>query len=114
MDKQIKRIGTDRWNRPVFQGESGKIYCDINLGKETPKYCTKLNNDFDGEPDLPMPKNWNPTILESKQKKQVIKINENQLKQIVTESVKRVLKENIDGDSYMSWDNDLLYELADF
>lgn len=44
-------------------------------------------------------------------KKQVIRLNENQLKQIVMESVKRVLKESkYDGLSQDDWDN--LYRSA--
>jgi len=93
MDKTIKNIGKDKWGRTVYQGESGRLYCDTAMNDRFgrgSKFCTKANNEFDGEPDLPMPQDWNPQIIESK----AIKVSEAQLRNMIAESVKKVLKEN--------------------
>ena len=50
----IKLIGVDNWDRPVFKDESGNLYKDINLGSGNLALCTALNNDFYGEPDVPV------------------------------------------------------------
>lgn len=97
MDKTIKYVGTDTQGRKVYQGESGRLYCNTTImPNRPPHYCTKLNNDFDGEPDLDMPQNWNPTAIDGNNTgKNTISINESQLRRIVKESIRKVLTENI-------------------
>lgn len=63
MDKILTYIGKDDWDRPVYKSENGNLYCDVNLGEGTPKFCTKYRNEFYGEPDLPMPETWKPKII---------------------------------------------------
>lgn len=50
----IKLIGIDSFDRPVYKSDKGVIYKDINLGKGVISLCTVLNNDFDGEPYRPL------------------------------------------------------------
>lgn len=46
--------GRDDWDRPVYEAE-GRLYVDVNPRKGwKPGICTKLNNDFYGEPDMPI------------------------------------------------------------
>ena len=46
--------GRDNWDRPVYECE-GRLYVDVDpRGGRNPKICTKLNNEFDGEPDTPI------------------------------------------------------------
>lgn len=60
-DKQevlkVKIIGIDNWDRPVYQDEKGKLYKDINLGTGCLALCTATNNQFYGEPDIPIEDN---------------------------------------------------------
>lgn len=99
MDKIIKFIGKDKFGRKVYQGENGRLYCDISMSHRfggNPEFHTKLNNEFDGEPDLPMPKEWNPQITESKNtNKNLIRLTESDLHKIVKESVNKILKEGL-------------------
>lgn len=96
MDKTIKYVGTDIQGRRVYQGESGRLYCNTEIfGNCPPHYCTKLNNDFYGEPDLDMPQNWNPTVVDDNDTdKNTISINESQLRKLIAEKIKKVLKED--------------------
>ena len=51
----LKYIGNDSNDRPVYEAENGKLFVDIDPCKDRhPRLCTKLNNDFDGEPDTPI------------------------------------------------------------
>lgn len=50
----IKFIGIDNWDRPVYKTEKGTILKDTNLGHGTLALCTSVNNDFYGEPDAPI------------------------------------------------------------
>ena len=52
--KKLRFIGTDSWGRPVYQDESGEIWKDVNLGRGTPYLHCSVNNDFEGEPDMPI------------------------------------------------------------
>lgn len=57
---EIKYIGEDCWNRPVYQSNNGILYKDISLG--TSNYLksalyTTVKNDFEGEPLVPLDKN---------------------------------------------------------
>ena len=47
----LKFMGSDSWDRPVYQS-NGHLYVDVDPRVDrTPKICTKYNDDFDGEPD---------------------------------------------------------------
>lgn len=47
-------VGRDSWDRPVYES-AGRLYVDVDPRKyRTPDICTKLNNEFDGEPDTPI------------------------------------------------------------
>lgn len=49
--------GRDSWNRPVYEAE-GHFYVDVAPREGwVPNICTKHNNDFDGEPDVPIAEN---------------------------------------------------------
>jgi hypothetical protein len=52
--RKLKLIGVDFWSRPVYEDESGKLWKDINLGSGEPCLCSSCNNEFDGEPDMPI------------------------------------------------------------
>lgn len=97
MDKTIKYVGTDTQGRRVYRGESGRLYCNTTImPNRPPHYCTKLNNDFEGEPDLDMPQNWNPTVDDGNtDKKNTINITESQLHKIISEKIKKVLNESL-------------------
>ena len=51
---KVKFVGIDNWDRPVYKDEKGTIYKDTNLGKGKIKLCTSVNNDFYGEPLIPV------------------------------------------------------------
>jgi len=54
MKLTLKHIGRDDWDRPVYECD-GKLYVDVEPCEyRNPKICTKLNNDFNGEPDYPV------------------------------------------------------------
>lgn len=50
----IKFIGIDNWDRPVYKDENGRILKDTNLGIGEIALCTSSNNSFYGEPDTPI------------------------------------------------------------
>lgn len=54
---KVKIIGIDNWDRPVYQDEKGKLYKDVNLGTGCLALCTATNNQFYGEPDIPIEDN---------------------------------------------------------
>lgn len=46
--------GRDSWSRPVYEAE-GCLYVDVNPRKSyKADICTKYQNEFDGEPDMPI------------------------------------------------------------
>ena len=46
--------GRDSWSRPVYE-VAGCLYVDINPRKSyQADICTKCQNEFDGEPDMPI------------------------------------------------------------
>jgi hypothetical protein len=47
-------IGTDGWSRPVYEDEDGRIWKDVNLGSGEPYLHRVCNDDFEGEPDMPL------------------------------------------------------------
>ena len=52
--RQLNYIGTDSWERPVYKDGTGKLWKDVNLGDREPSLCSSADNDFDGEPDMPI------------------------------------------------------------
>lgn len=48
--------GRDSWSRPVYEC-NGRLYVDVDprKGSRFIHPCTKQGNDFDGEPDYPVP-----------------------------------------------------------
>lgn len=56
-EKQIlilHHIGRDSWDRPVYECD-GRLYVDVDPRmSRQPNICTKLNNEFDGEPCDPV------------------------------------------------------------
>lgn len=51
---KLKYIGSDSWDRPVYEDENGLLVKDVNPRKcWQPKLCVALDNAFDGEPDVP-------------------------------------------------------------
>ncbi|MCL2392973.1 MAG: hypothetical protein FWC66_10295 [Oscillospiraceae bacterium] len=50
----LTHVGRDSFDRPVYECD-GKFYVDVDPRKHMPaNICTKLNNEFDGEPDSPL------------------------------------------------------------
>ncbi|MEY8389839.1 hypothetical protein D3Z47_02220 [Lachnospiraceae bacterium] len=50
----LNHKGRDSWDRPVYEA-GGRLYVDVDPRKgREPKICTKYNNEFDGEPDMPI------------------------------------------------------------
>lgn len=46
--------GLDNWDRPVYEA-NGNLCVDVNPYKNRkPNICTKYNNEFDSEPDMPI------------------------------------------------------------
>lgn len=46
--------GRDSWSRPIYEA-SGCLYVDVNPRKSyKADICTKCQNEFDGEPDMPI------------------------------------------------------------
>jgi hypothetical protein len=52
--RKLKFIGVDDWSRPVYQDESGNLWKDTNLGDGTISLHSSVDNEFDGEPDMPI------------------------------------------------------------
>lgn len=50
----LNYISSDSWDRPVYEND-GKLFVDVDpLSYRKPEICTKLGNDFDGEPNIPI------------------------------------------------------------
>lgn len=47
-------IGVDYWDRPVYRDPTGRLWKDITLGSDMPRFYSACNNDFEGEPDMPI------------------------------------------------------------
>jgi hypothetical protein len=48
--------GRDDWDRPVYEN-NGRLYVDIDpRASRKEEICTKYNNEFYGEPDVPISK----------------------------------------------------------
>lgn len=57
--KTLTYIGLDRWSRPVYQDENGRLWKDIDnrlgwLGYRNENICSVARNEFEGEPDCSM------------------------------------------------------------
>lgn len=51
---QLLYRGRDNWDRPVYEA-NGHLYVDTDpRSGHGPNICTKLNDDFCGEPDTPI------------------------------------------------------------
>lgn len=61
---ELKPIGIDNWDRPVYINKDGKIYKDISLGQGNLRdsLCSAVNNEFYGEPFIPLRKDKNIEI----------------------------------------------------
>ncbi len=46
---EIKKLGCDFWCREVFTTKKGALVCSVDG-----KFYTKNNNDFEGEPLVPL------------------------------------------------------------
>lgn len=56
--KILTYIGIDSWGRPVYKDENSKLWKDTDNRRGWLKELyTASENDFEGEPDLPMKKN---------------------------------------------------------
>lgn len=47
-------IGVDGWDRPVYRDTNGRLWKDVTLDSETPDLYSACNNEFEGEPDMPI------------------------------------------------------------
>ena len=52
--KDLTLIGVDDWDRPVYRDTNGLLWKDVTLGSVTPELYSACNNDFDGEPNMPI------------------------------------------------------------
>ena len=52
--RNLSFTGIDSWGRPVFQDETGRLWKDVNLGDGEPYLHSAADNDFEGEPDMPI------------------------------------------------------------
>lgn len=51
----LRYKGRDRWSRPVYEDESGRLWKDTDPRPDKPAgLCTAMFNTFDGEPDTPL------------------------------------------------------------
>ena len=66
----IKFIGIDNWDRPVYKDKDGIIYKDINLGNGVLALTTSVNNDFYGEPDCSIDNNVKINIVQKLENEQ--------------------------------------------
>ncbi|MGY3386850.1 hypothetical protein ACVWZB_004804 [Paenibacillus polymyxa] len=56
---ELNYIGTDDWGCPVYKDQYEKLWKDIELGdRETPSLCSVTGNDFEGEPNCPIQKEF--------------------------------------------------------
>ena len=52
--RKLQFVGIDDWSVPVYKDETGALWKDVNLGRGAPSLYSALNNDFNGEPDMPI------------------------------------------------------------
>ena len=65
MQLDIKLIGYDDWERPVYRDKNGNLYKDINLSKDSMLLYTTYNNTFYGEPCGRVADNYEFNIVKS-------------------------------------------------
>lgn len=65
----VKLVGIDNWDRPVYKDVKGNIYKDVSLGIGALSLCTSSNNDFYGEPNVPLNDNYQINIVKDFNKK---------------------------------------------
>lgn len=64
---ELSYIGDDAWSRPVYQDQFQHLWKDIECGDfEAPSLYSSVNNEFDGEPNIPI--NQEFVIVKPKQK----------------------------------------------
>ncbi|MEY8507208.1 hypothetical protein AALA78_03085 [Lachnospiraceae bacterium 42-17] len=51
-------VGIDSWDRPVYKDHLGHLWKDVTLGSTKPQLYSALDDNFDGEPDLPIRKEF--------------------------------------------------------
>lgn len=57
-------VGMDSWDRPVYSSDSGTLYVDTNPREGwKANICTKCNNAFDGEPDVPVSNDYEIELI---------------------------------------------------
>ena len=61
---KIKSLGNDSWNRPTYITESGGIVKNTDLTNEPTVYNLYTSSNFDGEPDLPIRKDFKIIVVE--------------------------------------------------
>lgn len=61
----VKLLGVDDWDRPVYKDKKGYLYKDVNLGKGTLNLCTLCSNDFYSEPNIPIREDIKVNIIKS-------------------------------------------------
>ncbi len=61
----VKFIGIDDWDRPVYKDKKGNLYKDVNLGRGIISLCTVCNDDFYGEPHIPIKDDVKINIVKS-------------------------------------------------
>ncbi|OEH83634.1 hypothetical protein BCR26_08870 [Enterococcus rivorum] len=66
---ELKFIGCDDWGRAVYEDCNQKLWKDIDTDCHFPALYSISNNDFDGEPDLPMNKKINVVFIPRRIKK---------------------------------------------
>ena len=56
MKKELKLtfIAMDKWSRPVYKCDNGKLYVDTDPGCVYPAIHTKSSNEIEGEPNYPI------------------------------------------------------------
>lgn len=70
---RLQFIGVDYWSRPVYKDQHGHLWKDVDLGdSEYPSLHSAVNDDFDGEPDMPINQEF---IIESKPPKNPFQFN---------------------------------------
>lgn len=72
----IKQIGIDDWHRPVYIDRKGRIYKDINVGYGVILLCTASNNNFYGEPEVPVKVDVEINVVKEFRNKNMSKSNE--------------------------------------
>lgn len=60
---ELKFIGIDNWDRPVYRDKNNILYKDVNLGHGNFELTTVCDNDFYGEPEAPIKDNIKVTII---------------------------------------------------